>query len=83
MAYHEKELKVSEADNPNLIAVYTIIFISLATLAVTMFALAEYKGYLDTKRQTRIQGESFKSNEKQEAKNAAGMKVINQLINEK
>ena len=81
MAYHERELTVSEPDEPNVMAVYIIIVLSLLGLAVTMYGLAEYKGHLDSKRKARIESLAFEA--AQEKKNAAGMKVIDQIINAK
>jgi hypothetical protein len=84
MAHQEREWTVNEPDEPNVMAVYIIIVISLVGLAGIMYGLAEYKGHIDKKRAQEIsENIKFRGVDTQEKKNASAMKVINQIINEK
>ena len=84
MAHQEREWTVNEPDEPNITAVYVIIVLSLVGLAITMWGLAEYKGHIDKKRQERIQSVGIEESRKKiEEKDAPGMKVIEQIIEEK
>ena len=84
MAHQEREWTVNEPDEPNVMAVYIIIVLSLLGLAVTMYGLAEYKGHIDKKRAIEISDSiKFRGIEQQKKKNDPVMKVIDQIINEK
>ena len=84
MAHQEREWTVNEPDEPNIVAVYVIIVLSLVGLAVTMWGLAEYKTHIDSKRQNRV--ESIMNNsasEKIKANDEAGLKAIEEIMKKK
>ena len=64
MAHHEREWTVNEPDEPNIVAVYVIIVLSLVGLAVTMWGLAEYKSHIDKKRIERIESKGVEVQQK-------------------
>lgn len=83
MSHPTSELKIGEPDNPNTTAIYIIIVLCLAGLAVTFWGLAEYRGYLQEKRQNKIETMQF---EQREAINKAEeplTEVINKAVDSK
>ncbi len=80
---HEREWTVNEPDEPNTVAVYIIIVISLVGLVVTMWGLAEYQGHIDKKRQDRIEHIRSEVAKKKAAAHASDMKVVEEVIKEK
>ena len=51
--------QLNEPDNPNTIAIYIIISISLITLVASFAALKEYKGYIKSKRDAIVELRPF------------------------
>ena len=80
---HEREWTVNEPDEPNTVAVYIIIVISLVGLVVSMWGLAEYKGHLDEKRQVRVENIKSEIAKKQAAVNDVDMKAVEEVLKEK
>ena len=84
MAHKEREWTVNEPDEPNIVAVYVIIVLSLVGLAVTMWGLAEYKSHIDKKRLERIESAGFEVQQKKmQEKDATGMKAVEDVLKEK
>ena len=84
MAHHEREWTVNEPDEPNIVAVYVIIVLSLVGLAVTMWGLAEYKSHIDKKRLDRVESKiNSAAAEKLNKNDAAGLKAIEEVMKEK
>ena len=83
MSHPTKEIKLSEEDNPNTVAIYTIIVLCLAGLAVTFWGLAEYKGYLENKRIDKIQTLEFEQRNQQESAEKPLTELIDKAIEAK
>ena len=84
MAHKEREWTVNEPDEPNIVAVYVIIVLSLVGLAVTMWGLAEYKSHIDKKRLDRIESAGIEAQQKKmQESNSAGMKAVEEILKEK
>jgi len=83
MSHPTKEIKLSEEDNPNTTAIYVIIILCLAGLAVTFWGLAEYKGYLENKRMNKIQTLEFEQRKQLENAEKPLTEVINKAIEAK
>jgi hypothetical protein len=80
---HEREWTVNEPDEPNTVAVYIIIVLSLVGLVVSMWGLSEYQGHMDKKRQTRIENIRSEVAKKKSAAHAVDMKAVEEVLKEK
>lgn len=83
MSHPTSELKIGEPDNPNTTAIYVIIILCLAGLAVTFWGLAEYKGYLENKRLKKIQTMQFEQRETLDKNNKPLIDIIDKAIESK
>ena len=83
MSHSTKEIKLSEEDKPNTTAIYIIIVLCLAGLAVTFWGLAEYKGYLENKRLNKIQTLEFEQRNQQENAEKPLTELIDKAIEAK
>ena len=70
----------NEPDNPNVVAVYIIIVISLLTVLVSIWSLAEYKGHLDKKLQDSIQQSVFEQKQQLQESEAANQAIVEQQL---
>ena len=83
MSHPTPELEIFEPDTPNTTAIYVIIVLCLAGLAVTFWGLAEYKGYLEEKRRTEIEALKFDQREALETKEAPLTEIIDKAVESK
>ena len=83
MSHPTSELKIGEPDNPNTTAIYIIIVLCLAGLAVTFWGLAEYQGYIKEKRQRKIEAMQFEQRESLNKAEKPLTEIINKAVESK